>query len=102
MGYYMNPPADSPEEFRHGKLAWLRKHGQELEGAPVWDQIPKDSCAVVCVNNGPFQAIAIAYKPLELQYFADTFQGDQRPKTWFIVSKELAVEHGDITLEQFQ
>ena len=99
MGYYINPPAETVEDARRGKLAWLEEQGVKLDYAPNWSEVPKGCCAVVCVDNGPFQAAAIAYKPSELDYFKNT--PDPRPRTWFFLDKSSAVKHSDISLEDF-
>lgn len=93
MGHYLNPPATTPEQARYGKSAWLEKNGVKLSEVPAWGDIPEDCIAVCCVNNGPFEAVAVAYKPSELEYFNGGDPTDNRPKTWFLVEKKVALPY---------
>jgi len=67
MGYYVNPPSETKEEF-------LNREGMKVPKAD-WDKVPKDSIPVVLVNNGHFTA-------------------DPRPKKIFIVKKSKLKEIG--------
>lgn len=99
MGSYINPPADTKEQAWFGKSDWLATNGKELDKAPAWEDIPPDLCAVCCVLNSAFEAAAIVLKPDDVTYFASP--ADYRPKRWFLLSKELAVKHGDVELGDF-
>jgi hypothetical protein len=78
----------------------LAENGQELSSPPAWADIPKGSCAVCCVDNGPFQAVAVAYNPKELQFFQSEPE-DTRPKTWFFLEKTLAVKYSTVEMDDF-
>lgn len=76
---YINPPDMTKEQF-------LANHGTKLPSPPTEHEV--DDQLVVClVDNGPFTAAGIAYSPEELTAFQ--VPTDHRPKTWFLVAKEL-------------
>ncbi len=81
MGYYINPPNMSKEEF-------LDQKGTEIsrEEAASFKFIDDNVLPVVLVDNGLFTAAAIAYSPDELEEFLSP---DHRPMKWFLVEKEL-------------
>lgn len=80
MGYYIDPPRQSKEEF----LA--------IHGTPTGAVFPTDpELALVClVDNGFFTAAAIMFAPREAAYFNDPT--DPRPKKWFTVPKAAIAE----------
>lgn len=79
MGYYINPPDMSKEEF-------LQQHGTPISPADVKNHYTGDNLPVCLVNNGAFTAAGIAFDPHE----ADAFlYPDGRPKRWYTVSKEV-------------
>jgi len=84
MGYYVNPPSETKEEF-------LNREGMKVPKAD-WDKVPKDSIPVVLVNNGHFTAAVICYSKEEYLVFIDTT--DPRPKKIFIVKKSKLKEIG--------
>lgn len=110
MGFYINPQFPLPHEgeltrdekiaYNNQKKGWLEEHGVRLDKPPTWDEIPKDCCAVLCIDRGIFQAAGIAYKPAELAYFKE--DDDGAPRTWFFIEKKLAVANSDITMEDFR
>ena len=79
MGYYINP-SNMPKE------QWLEENGQNV--SPKFAREHKiDGRYLVClVDNGPFTAAGICYDDRERDAFLIP---DQRPKTWYLVSKEL-------------
>ena len=81
MGYYINPPNMTKEQF-------LESYGLELNNPPFWHDIERDGLdfPVCLVDNGPFTAAAIAYSSSELDVFK---REDGRPKRWFLVAREL-------------
>ncbi len=85
MGYYINPPDMSKEDFLH-------KHGRPLleEDAKKFDFASSD-LPVCLVDNGWMTAAGIAYDAAARDVFADP--RDQRPKKWFAVSKELLLPY---------
>lgn len=74
MGYYINPPDMTKEEF-------LEKHGTETDD-PRFDS---ETFPVCLVNNGPFTAAGIAYDAKERDAF---LRPDGRPKKWYQVPRE--------------
>lgn len=77
MGYYINPPDMSKEQF-------LAQHGRRLDPDESFD-FKGDSLPVCWVDNGPFTAAGIAYDQREMDAFKHP---DSRTKRWFKVSKE--------------
>ena len=84
MGYYIQ--TDKPT----GKAQQL----MEIPGTttlpfmPQWSEIPADKALVCVVQNGPFDAAALAYSEKELEAFS--LPNDLRPKTWLLMDKENA------------
>lgn len=78
MGYYINPPKLTKEEF-------LEKHGRPLLSGEVlafdWE---RNELPVCLVDNGLFTAAAIAINVRERDAFLRP--NDHRPKVWFAVS----------------
>jgi len=109
MGFYLNPRFPLPHEgeltreekiaYNNQKRGWLEENGVRLDRAPTWKDIPADCCAICCVENGIFQAAAVANKPSELEYFVNGMHG--RPHTWFLIEKKIAVDNGNITMDDF-
>ncbi|KKK55786.1 hypothetical protein LCGC14_3071060 [marine sediment metagenome] len=107
MGDYINPPEGTKED-------WLEENG-ELVAAPSWPP-PADMVLVCLVDNGPFTAAAICYDEGEFSEFNapdPTYEevaelkaraeargikvvtagcGEQRPRTWYVVSRKNIVE----------
>ena len=83
MGYYINPPDSSKEE-------WLAQHGTPISSSEAATFIFDGECLPVClVNNGAFTAAGIAYDPRERDAFIRPDYGKQRPRRWFKVPKHL-------------
>ena len=78
MGYYIDPPDMSKEEF-------LRKHGTLMKEVPSEYDFSGDSLPICLVDNGLFTAAGIMYSQRELDAFKHP---DGRPKFWFEVSRE--------------
>ncbi len=78
MGYYINPPDMSKEEF-------LKSFGRRLESAPT-EHENEEGVAVCLVNNGPFTAAGIIFNANELEAFSDP--QDYRPKIWYRVEEK--------------
>lgn len=74
MGFYINPPNCSKEDF-------LVKHGTFLGAAPATHR-EGDNIAVCLVDNGGFTAAGIAIDQRERNDFA---REDGRAKVWFHV-----------------
>lgn len=87
MGFYINPPKESKENF-------LAREGVRLANVPKWEDIPTDSLPVVLVNNGIFTAAGIAYHPQELEVF--TNPTDPRPRKYYAVKIEKLFEVSDL------
>ena len=83
MGYYLNPPNVSKEQ-------WLTKNAVELDGPPSESPDSDGYYAVCLVDNGLFTAAALAFDARELAVFTEPT--DFRPKRWFLVDSEQAME----------
>ncbi len=79
MGAYVNPTGQTKEE-------WLKENGKQIERPILWEDVPDDHYPVILVDNGLFTAAAIAYSEKELLEFNNP--ADDRPKCYFIVSRE--------------
>ena len=75
MGYYINPPDRSKED-------WLKENAKQLPVAAIdsIESVGEGNLPVCLIDNGPFTAAAIAYSNKELEYFN---QPDSRRKIWF-------------------
>lgn len=78
MGYYIDPPKQSKEDF-------LKENGIALHGAPRNFDFTSDKLPVCLVDNDYFNAAGIAYCENELAAFS---RPDGRQKAWFLVTKE--------------
>lgn len=102
MGYYIETPMNK------GKAEYLvREYGAEEIEAFDWSDVPEDKALICVVDNGPFEAAAVAYSEREFQAFAapddvgestTEEHGDvtvmtlrperQRPRTWLLMDKD--------------
>lgn len=76
MGYYVNPPNQTKEQF-------LTQKGKRLPRAPKWSDVPKGSLPVVFIDNGRFSAAAIACSEAELKEFSRN--DDPHPSIFYMV-----------------
>lgn len=84
MGFYIE--TDSAKN----KAAWLVKNaGATLLAAPKF--LTGESTTVCVVDNGPFEAAAIAYSPEELRAFNNP--RDSRPVVWLAVPTKEVLKH---------
>lgn len=87
MGYYIETPSN------HGKADWLiKEHGavEVLFPVPFWSTNDRDEVTVCVVDNGPFEAAAIACDEKELERFKR--EPDPRPKRWLILPRAKVLE----------
>lgn len=87
MGYYLQTPGRNTEKA----VALVKKYGghQIPEPPKSLAEVP-EGCALVCVvDNGIFEAAALAYSDEELQYFS---RPDPRPMQWLILNNKEQVE----------
>jgi hypothetical protein len=86
MGCYVNPKDMSKEQ-------WLAENGKEIEPTKTWD-FSSDTLPVCLVRNSAFSAAAVGYQQGELEDFNDP--ADNRPTTWYEVSKAKLYEASDL------
>jgi hypothetical protein len=79
---YINPKLMTKEEY-------LEDKGIVLANVPRWHQIPEGCVAICLIDNISFTAAGIAFNKKELAGFA---RPDPRPKKWFLLLKEDAME----------
>ncbi len=109
MGYYVDPPTGTKEE-------WLDFHGVEvMPGDLSWGHSP-DTVLVCLVDNGPFTAAGICYNEAEFNEFRaldlthediaalnaraeargikvfNLGTGDQRLRKWYAVPRKSIVD----------
>jgi len=87
MGYYINPPNMTKEEFllMYGELISLAEVKKQIKEGVI--NFSSGRLPVCLIDNGPFTAAAIAYEEGEIYAFSQP--DDYRPKIWFLVDKEL-------------
>lgn len=87
MGLYINPNTD--------KMDWLQRNSTKLiTGVPTEQDFydtPNDSFIVCYVDNGFFDALAVAFDLRELKAFTDP--GDPRSKLFAVVPKNNIKRH---------
>ncbi len=76
MGYYVNPPGESKEQF-------LKTHGAVIGENVKWEDIPDGHLPVILIDNGFMTAAAIGYHQGEYECFLDP--NDSRPRTVYQV-----------------
>jgi hypothetical protein len=77
MGYYINPPNSSKEQF-------LKEKGIVIFEVSAGNYLNDETMPVCLVNNGGFTAAAIGYSQSEINCFK---QPDGRPKIWYAVKR---------------
>lgn len=77
MGCYINPKTETKEAF-------LSREGTPIDAATP-GMITETHLPVCLVNNGPFNAAAIAFSDHELRAFQEE---DGRERQWFLVPRE--------------
>jgi hypothetical protein len=81
MGYYINPPGKSKEQ-------WLHENGTRLGESPPNTWLSNDDEVAVClVDNGPFTAAAVCWYSGELEIFKRS-EKDRRYKVWYYVPRK--------------
>ena len=88
MGLYIEPPQGD-------KKAWLTSNGMTMfastgEFVFNYNSVPEDKVLVCNVENGFFEASAVAFNESEFEEFN---QPDGRNKTWFLLDKGLAKQY---------
>jgi hypothetical protein len=88
MGLYIEPPMSD-------KKTWLASKGMKLFEGPMrfefnYSTIPEDKVLVCNVENGFFDASAVAFNEAEYKSFN---YPDGRNKSWWLLDKELAKEY---------
>lgn len=87
MGYYLQTPGRN-----HEKAAALvaRYGGHEISSPPAsLAELPEDTALVCVVDNGPFEAAALAYCDEEMREFAaERFKADPRPTQWVVLNNK--------------
>lgn len=86
MGYYINPPDKTKEDFlvEHGTRESLPEF--KIKDFDMLDL--EGSYHVVLVDNGPFTAGLICNTKREYEYIFNSVNYDQRPMAFFTVPKD--------------
>ena len=93
MGAYVNPKGMTSEA---DKISFLLEHGRTVtrEVAAEFTNFSGDELPVVCLDNGMFYAVGIAYDEREVREF--TAESDTRPKVYFMVPKDALYANSDL------
>lgn len=84
MGYYINPPKRTKEEFLHQYGIKISTRAAERQDI---GKLNAEKRTIVClVDNGPFKALGIAFSKLELMVFTDL--RDSRSKNFYVINHE--------------
>lgn len=85
MGCYISPSQETKESFlaREGRVINVNDFTAEPNELPV-----------CLVDNGAFNAAAVAFDRAELHRFSDV--NDQRPKVWYLVPIDKLAEVSDV------
>lgn len=89
MGFYINPRNMTKEE-------WLARNGTSITPQHAKIHSAGDDILVCLVQNDGFSAAGIAYDDRERDAFFYPDSGEQRPKKWFLVKREMAREFCNI------
>ena len=82
MGLYVNPHPDTGQT----KLEYLEAHGEEVDVETALNFIyDGKTFPVIWLDNGPFDAAAVAVDEAERKYFLVDTPEDPRPKRIFMV-----------------
>lgn len=85
MGCYVNPKETTKEQF-------LAEHGTSISAEEA--EITSTHLPVCLVDNGWMKAAGVAFDEREMEAFK---YPDQRPKEWFMVSREELRKVSDLT-----
>ncbi len=81
MGYYINPPNETKEEFLEREASLL---SDEDMGFSLF--LDNDDALVCLIDNGIFTAAGVVYNVTEFHAFTDPT--DPRPKRWYIIKRD--------------
>lgn len=84
MGYYIEVPHP-----RNKARQLVDLYDAKIELGPFFDETGK-RIGICVVENGPFDAAAIAFSKREMQEFADDDTG--RPITWLSLPREIVIK----------
>lgn len=90
MGFYLNQQEESKPIGAHGKAQALKTHygAVFVPSSTKFTDIPDNKAFVVVVDNGLFEAAALAYNEAEFDEFTDA--SDTRPRQYLLMDKEAA------------
>jgi hypothetical protein len=84
MGYYIETASHK------NKAQWLRDNAKAVNAPGERNIGTHDMIPVVVVDNGPFEAAAIAYDRNELEVFTD--RTDPRPRECLLVPRDEVIK----------
>jgi hypothetical protein len=85
MGYYIETPGQL--KGKASRIAF-EHDGQLVKEPAKFSDVPEDKALIVVVDNGPFEAAALAYDEREFLDFTDP--DDDRPKRYVLLDKPTA------------
>jgi hypothetical protein len=86
-------PANPFEKFSRD-MQWDKAPAYEAEiidAPPAWEDIPDGKALVVVVDNGLFEAAAVAYDEREHEALATQHAGDDRHRTYMLIDKNITL-----------
>ena len=88
MGFYIQGPINL------GKAEWISGTYGESQLIPQpekFSDIPEEKFLIIVVNNGPFEAAAVAYSEQEFREFTEN-ASDNRPRKFLLLNKKITFE----------
>lgn len=86
MGYYIQTPGSDHDKAR---IIATRHNGKLIAQPESFNDIPADKALICIVDNGAFEAAALAYDADEFAVFTDP--EDERPKQFVLLDKAACV-----------
>ncbi|KKM96696.1 hypothetical protein LCGC14_1175660 [marine sediment metagenome] len=88
MGFYIQAPMNT---MKAEWIAGVHGDAQLIPQPENFSDIPEGKFLIIVVNNGPFEAAAVAYSELEFNEFTNN-PTDDRPKKFLLLSKKTTFE----------
>lgn len=88
MGFYIEVPINL---MKAEWIVGMHKGAKIIPQPEKFSDIPEGKFLIIVVNNGPFEAAAVAYSESEFKEFTDT--SDDRPKKFLLLDRETTFQY---------